>query len=45
MRYRRLARDYERTIANSEAMIYWITIIITRRSPATRPASRQPSAR
>jgi transposase len=28
MRYRRLARDYERTTANSEAMIYWATVII-----------------
>jgi transposase len=32
MRYRRLVRDYERTTANSEAMIYWATaIIMTRR--------------
>lgn len=32
MRWRRLARDYERTTANSEAMIYWATIfIMTRR--------------
>jgi transposase len=23
MRYRRLARDYERTTANAEVMIYW----------------------
>jgi transposase len=28
MRYRRLARDYERTTANSDAMIYWATTII-----------------
>jgi len=28
MRYRRLVRDYERTTANSEAMIYWATVII-----------------
>ena len=32
MRYRRLVRDYERTTANSEAMIYWATGI--------RPGSR-----
>lgn len=31
MRYRRLARDYERTTANSEAMIYWATVIIMTR--------------
>jgi transposase len=32
MRYRRLVRDYERTTANSEAMIYWATVItMTRR--------------
>jgi transposase len=31
MRYRRLARDYERTTANSEAMIYWATVLIMTR--------------
>jgi hypothetical protein len=31
MRYRRLARDYKRTPANSEAMIYWATVIIMTR--------------
>ena len=31
MRYRRLARDYERITANSEAMIYWATVIIMTR--------------
>ena len=31
MRYRRLVRDYERTTANSEAMIYWATVIIMTR--------------
>jgi transposase len=31
MRYRRLARDYERTTANAEAMIYWATVIIMTR--------------
>jgi transposase len=31
MRYRRLVRDYERTTANAEAMIYWATVIMTRR--------------
>jgi transposase len=28
MRYRRLARDYERTIGHHEAMIYWATVFI-----------------
>jgi transposase len=41
MRYRRLARDYERTTANSEAMIYWATIIIMTRRLA-RYENRQP---
>ena len=31
MRYRRLVRDYERTTVNSEAMIYWATVIIMTR--------------
>src|SRR5258707_1054604 len=42
MRYRRLARDYERLTAHHEAMVYWATIMImTRRlAPATRQGSR-----
>src|SRR5260370_21857724 len=28
MRYRRLARDYERTISHHEAMVYWATVLI-----------------
>jgi hypothetical protein len=31
MRYRRLARDYERTIAHHEAMLYWATVMIMTR--------------
>ena len=31
MRCRRLARGYERTTTNSEAMICWATVIMTRR--------------
>jgi hypothetical protein len=32
MRWRRLARDYERRTASHEAMVYWATIfIMTRR--------------
>jgi transposase len=41
MRYRRLARDYERRPANSEAMIYWATILIMTRRLA-RYETRQP---
>jgi transposase len=41
MRYRRLARDYERTVAHHEAMIYWATVfIMTKR--LTRYETRQP---
>jgi hypothetical protein len=37
MHCRRLARDDERTTANSEAIIYWATVIImTMRLAATR---------
>jgi transposase len=42
MRYRRLARDYERTTANAEAMIYWATILIMTRR-LTRYEHGQPS--
>jgi Transposase DDE domain len=34
MRYRRPARDHERTTASSEAMICWATVIIMTRRPA-----------
>lgn len=44
MRYRRLARDYERTTANSEAMIYWATVLIMTRRLA-RYENGQPPAR
>src|SRR6266545_1148939 len=44
MRYRRLVRDYERTTANSEAMIYWATVIIMTRRLA-RYENGQPPAR
>jgi transposase len=44
MRYRRLARDYERTIEHHEAMVYWATIfLMTKR--LTRYESGQPPAR
>jgi transposase len=43
MRYRRLARDYERTTANAEAMIYWATILImTRRLARYQTGQPQP---
>jgi Transposase DDE domain len=43
MRYRRLVRDYERTTANSEAMIYWATILImTRRLARYETGQPQP---
>jgi hypothetical protein len=41
MCYRRLARDYERTTANAEAMIYWATVIIMTRR-LTRYENGQP---
>lgn len=31
MRYRRLVRDYERRPEHHEAMVYWATMIMTRR--------------
>jgi transposase len=47
MRYRRLARDYERTTANSEAMIYRATVIIMtrRKGPAATRRLRRPPRR
>jgi transposase len=45
MRYRRLVRDYERTTANSEAMIYWATIIIMTRRLARYENGQPPVKR
>ena len=45
MRYRRLARDYERTTANSEAMIYRATVIIMTRRLARYEAGHPPVKR
>jgi transposase len=45
MRYRRLARDYERTTANSEAMIYWATLIIMTRRLARYENGQPPLKR
>ena len=45
MRYRRLARDYERTTANAEAMIYWATVIIMTRRLARYENGQPPVKR
>jgi hypothetical protein len=45
MRYRRLARDYERTTANAEAMIYWATVIIMTRRLARYENDQPPIER
>jgi hypothetical protein len=45
MRYRRLVRDYERTTANSEAMIYWATVIIMTRRLARYELGQPPAKR
>jgi transposase len=45
MRYRRLARDYERLTAHHEAMVYWATIMIMTRRLARYQASQQPEQR
>lgn len=45
MRYRRLARDYERATANAEAMIYWATVIIMTRRLARYETGRPPVRR
>jgi hypothetical protein len=44
MRYRRLARDYERRTENHEAMVYWDTVFIMTRRLA-RYETGQPPAR
>jgi Transposase and inactivated derivatives len=41
MRYRRLARDYERLTAHHEAMVYWATVLIMTKRLA-RYETRQP---
>ena len=45
MRYRRLARDYERRTDHAEAMIYWATVIImTRRLARFETGTPGPAA-
>ncbi len=45
MRYRRLARDYERRTSHAEAMIYWATIIIMTRRLARYQNGQPPTRR
>jgi transposase len=45
MRYRRLARDYERRTDHAEAMIYWATVIIMTRRLARYQAGQAPQPR
>ena len=45
MRYRRLARDYERLIAHHEAMIYWATMFIMTRRLARYETGQPPIQR
>jgi transposase len=45
MRHRRLARDYERTTASAEAMIYWATILIMTRRLARYETGQPPTKR
>ena len=45
MRYRRLARDYERRTDQAEAMIYWATVIIMTRRLARYQTGQAPAPR
>jgi transposase len=45
MRYRRLARDYERRTDHAEAMIYWATVIIMTRRLARYETGQPPGQR
>ncbi len=45
MRYRRLARDYERRTDHAEAMIYWATVIIMTRRLARYQSGQAPVPR
>jgi transposase len=45
MRYRRLARDYERRTDHAEAMIYWATVIIMTRRLARYQTGQAPQPR
>jgi transposase len=45
MRYRRLARDYERRTDHHEAMVYWATVMIMTRRLARYQAGQPPEPR
>jgi hypothetical protein len=45
MRYRRLARDYERRTGNHEAMVYWATVFIMTKRLARYEAGLPPAKR
>lgn len=45
MRYRRLARDYERRTAHHEAMVYWATILIMTKRLARYQTGQPPPGR
>jgi transposase len=45
MRYRRLARDYERTLAHHEAMVYWATVFIMTKRLARYETGQAPAPR
>lgn len=45
MRYRRLARDYERRTENHEAMVYWATVFIMTKRLARYETGRPPAMR
>ncbi|HYA50929.1 MAG TPA: IS5 family transposase [Streptosporangiaceae bacterium] len=45
MRYRRLARDYERRIAHHEAMVYWATVLIMTKRLARYETGQPPPTR
>ena len=45
MRYRRLARDYERRPENHEAMVYWATVFIMTRRLARYETGQPPAKR
>ena len=45
MRWRRLARDYERRIEHHEAMVYWATVFIMTRRLARYETGQPPIRR
>jgi transposase len=45
MRYRRLARDYERRTENHEAMVYWATVFIMTKRLARYETGQPPAKR